>query len=402
MKIAYLIPGCGITGGVAVACQHVNRLQKRGHEVYLISETLEKNVDWFPQQKVPILTLEEYPEDVKILVATGWSTSFRVVDLPAKYKFYFVQSDETRFHKADNVWKKLTALSYLLNFHYITEAKWIKEWLGSEFNHNAKLIPNGLDQSIFYPDEPLAPKRGRPRILLEGAIDIPYKGMEDAFEVVRGLDAEIWCVSSLGEPRSDWHCDRFFGQVPMEQMRRIYSSCDILLKMSRVEGFFGPPLEMMACGGAVVVGKVTGYDEYIRDGYNALVVEQGDVEGAREAITELINRDELRQKLIKNGYETVSAWDWDVSIDKLESHFLHVLSNELPYDQFQTRIWSDKGISLSYEMAKNQYIDYSQLEFSAFTEPVDRLFYRLRKSKAIRFLADIIYKVYKMLKRIFK
>lgn len=402
MKIAYLIPGCGITGGVAVACQHVNRLQKRGHEVYLISDTLEKNIDWFPQQKVPILTLEEYPDDIKILVATGWSTSFEVIDLPAKHKFYFVQSDETRFHDADSVWKKLTALSYLLKFHYITEAKWIKEWLGSEFNHDAALIPNGLDQSIFFPDEPLAPKGGRPRILLEGAIDIPYKGMEDAFEVVRDLDAEIWCVSSLGEPRSDWHCDRFFGQVPMEQMRRIYSSCDILLKLSRVEGFFGPPLEMMACGGAVVVGKVTGYDEYIRDGFNALVVEQGDIKGAKEAIKKLIDEDVLKQKLIKNGFETVRAWDWDTSIDKLESYFKNILDNKLPYDKLSTRKLSDQGIALSYEMAKRQYLNYNQLEFSVFNEPVDRLFYRLRKITAIKFFAEVVYKLHKKLKKILK
>jgi glycosyltransferase involved in cell wall biosynthesis len=402
MKIAYLIPDCGVSGGVAVVCQHANRLLARGHQVALISQANCDHIDWFPNQLVPVLPMTKYPEDLDILIATGWSTSFEVVDLPAKHKFYFVQSDETRFHNPDSVWKKLTALSYLLNFHYITEAQWIKKWLNSEFNHNAALIPNGLDQKFFFPDEPIAQKGERPRILLEGAIAIPYKGMEDAFKVVHDLDAEIWCVSSLGEPKPEWHCDRFFSQVPMEHMRRVYSSCDILLKMSRVEGFFGPPLEMMACGGAVVVGKVTGYDEYIRDGYNALVVEQGDVAGAREAINNLIDDVELRQKLINNGFETVKAWDWDASIDKLESYLVQILNDERPYNQFPTRIWSDRGIALSYEMAKTQYINYDQMEFSAFTEPVDRLFYRLRKIKAVRIMADIIYKIFKVLKRVFK
>lgn len=402
MKIVYLIPGCGVTGGIAVACQHTNRLLARGHEVYLFSETLEKSINWFPNQQVPILTADEYPNEVDILVATGWSTSFTAVDLPAKHKFYFVQSDETRFHDSDSVWRKLTALSYLLDYHYITEALWIKEWLHAEFKQEAALIPNGLDKSIFFPDEPLAPKGGRPRILLEGAIDIPYKGMEDAFEVVRDLDAEIWCVSSLGKPKHEWHCDRFFGQVPMEKMRRIYSSCDILLKMSRVEGFFGPPMEMMACGGAVVVGKVTGYDEYIREGYNALVVEQGDITSARNAIKRLISDEDLRKRLILNGFSTVDEWNWESSIDKLELYFQQVLETKSEYGEKPVSVLADQAIAEAYKMAKIQHLNYNEMEASAFNEPIDRLFFRLRKSKLLRFFATIIYKIYKFIKRMIR
>jgi glycosyltransferase involved in cell wall biosynthesis len=153
---------------------------------------------------------------------------------------------------------------------------------------------------------------------LEGPIDIPFKGMEDAFLAVQDLDCEIWCISSAGKPRSGWRCDRFFEKVPMIDMKRIYSSCDIFLKMSRIEGFFGPPLEMMACGGACVVGEVTGYDEYIVHGYNALVVREGDVEGAKNAVRELIQDIALREKLIENGKKTASLWRWEPSIDELE------------------------------------------------------------------------------------
>src|SRR6185312_16349777 len=101
MKIAYLIPSCGVSGGVAVICHHANRLLKRGHEVILLTETLDSGLDWFPNQNVPILSLKQYPIGLDILVATGWSTSFLVANLPAKHKFYFVQSDETRFHPED-------------------------------------------------------------------------------------------------------------------------------------------------------------------------------------------------------------------------------------------------------------------------------------------------------------
>ena len=78
---------------------------------------------------------------------------------------------------------------------------------------------------------------------------------------------------------------------------------------------------MMACAGACVVGKVTGYDEYIVDGENALVVEQGDVKGAHDALQRLMEDDALRNHLIENGIKTAQQWRWDTSIDCLEKIF---------------------------------------------------------------------------------
>jgi glycosyltransferase involved in cell wall biosynthesis len=126
-----------------------------------------------------------------------------------------------------------------------------------------------------------------------------------------------------------WRYDRFFENVPIDEMKSIYSSCDILLKMSRVEGFFGPPMEAMACDCAVVVGKVTGYDEYIVNGDNALVVEQGDISGAQKAVKRLMDDSTLREKLIMNGYKTAKEWNWDHSIDLLEKVIVNIKRNKL-------------------------------------------------------------------------
>lgn len=324
MKIAYLIPGCDVSGGIAVVCQHVNRLLSRGHEVMLVSETDARTIDWFPNQRVPIVGLQNFPAGLDILVATAWSTAFRVAVLPAKHKFYFVQSDETRFHPKNSAWEHITRLSYSIEYNYLTEARWIRQWLSEGFGHNATLVPNGLDDSIFFPSEPLAPKGTKPRILLEGAIGLPYKGMAEAFQAVQNIDVEVWCVSSYGKPEKGWKCHRFFEQVPMTEMRFIYSSCDILVKLSRVEGFFGPPMEMMACGGAVIVGEVTGYDEYIENEINALVVDPFKPQQAADAINRLVNDTDLRKKLVANGKLTAERWQWNKSIDTLEQYYFDV------------------------------------------------------------------------------
>lgn len=349
MKIAYLIPGCGVSGGIAVVCQHVNRLKNRGHNVLLISENGERVIDWFPNQCVNIVGLDDVPDDLDVLVATAWSTAFRVAVLPAKHKFYFVQSDETRFHPKNSAWEHITRLTYSIAFNYITEARWIKKWLFEGFGHDAALVPNGLDDKLFFPVEPLVPKGNKPRVLLEGAIGLPYKGMAEAFEAIQDLDVEVWCVSSYGKPDKSWKCDRFFERVPMTEMKHVYASCDILLKLSRVEGFFGPPMEMMACGGVAVVGKVTGYDEYIEDGVNALVVDANKPSEARQAVKKLLDDSELRNRLIENGKITAGNWQWESSIDILERRFVDVVEGNRGVAYFSNRLELAHSINFFYQ-----------------------------------------------------
>jgi glycosyltransferase involved in cell wall biosynthesis len=72
---------------------------------------------------------------------------------------------------------------------------------------------------------------------------------------------------------------------------------------------------------------VTGYDEYIKDNYNALVVEQEDIEGAKNAVSRLIEDKVLREEIIRNGYETAKSWsDWEKSIDTLEKLYFSDLA----------------------------------------------------------------------------
>lgn len=320
-KIGYIIPGTGISGGIGVVCEHTNRLLKRGFDVTMISEDNKTEINWYPNQMVNVLPLTSISNNYDILVATGWTTAFYLQQINAKRKIYFVQSDESRFFEKNDPNVKKVLETYQMDFEFMTEAKWIKQWLKEKFNKDAIYVPNGLNQDFFFQTDPLEPKNKKLRILLEGPISIPFKGMADAFEVVNNLDCEVWCVSSSGEPKQEWKCDRFFNKLPIDYMKNVYSSCDVLLKMSRVEGFFGPPLEMMACGGTVVVGKVTGYDEYIVDGYNGLVVEEGDILGAQCAIKRLEENRELLSKLVINGKKTALEWNWEKTVDIIENFF---------------------------------------------------------------------------------
>ena len=84
---------------------------------------------------------------------------------------------------------------------------------------------------------------------------------------------------------------------------------------------------MMACGGVCIVSDVTGYDEYIKDEYNALVIPNGDVNLAHQGLKRLINDKDLYKKLQENGKITADSMKWEDSINKLEV-FYQNLSNQ--------------------------------------------------------------------------
>lgn len=325
-SICYIIPTTNITGGVAVVCEHLNRLQKLGFKCLIASYDNKTDLSWFPNQSVkviPLKTNQKTIEKYETVVATGWITAYELLLLNVTRKIYFVQSDETRFYPKGSYLKERVKRTYTFPFEFITIAKWLQKFLKNNFDKDASYVPNGINTDIFYPDTPLEAKpKNKKRILLEGAINLPFKGMEQAFKVVQDLDCEVWCVSYDGRPKPEWHCDRFFEKVPMEQMHHIYSSCDILLKLSKVEGFFGPPLEMMACGGVPIVAKVTGYDEYIIDGYNALVTEPNNIPKTKKLLQKLIDDKKLYNLLKSNSQKTIKEMYWDKTIKILDGVFL--------------------------------------------------------------------------------
>ncbi len=378
MKIVYVLPSNLICGGHIVVLQHITRLQARGYDVSIC--LLDKNTparsesfQWFPKANISVYHPDQFPEDVDICIATFWATLIPVLKFKSRHKAYFVQSDETRFYD-HRVYKSLVALTYFADVHYLTEARWIIEWLNHNFGKSAHYIPNGFDPTIIYPVEPIEPKpKHHYRILVEGSIDTPFKRIKEALAVCSDFDCEVWCVSNQGKPLSDWKIDRFFYQVPFTEMKSIYSSCDILLKLSSVEGCFGPPLEMMACGGVCIVSDVTGYDEYIVDEYNALVVPNGDIELAKQALQRLIDDRELYNRLKKHGKQTAERMQWEDSIDKLEAFFIDI-------NQQQSRSSPDLLWLEQIHETLNHSLDLSQ-ELDSLRSQIQQLENKLQQVK---------------------
>jgi len=196
-KIAFAPGGVGIYGGTAVVFRHIMMLMAAGHDAFAINigEPGDGGA-WFTGNTAPI-------------VHTGWMTVAWSSLISARRKLYFVQADERPFVDEPALRAKIHA-EYKTECEYLTEALWIQKMLRMEFGHESAYVPNGIDPTVFYPDTPLEPRNpNRLRVLIEGPIVIPYKGMDDAHAAISPLDCDIWIVSSVGRPKPGRRYDRF-------------------------------------------------------------------------------------------------------------------------------------------------------------------------------------------------
>ena len=332
MKIAFLVDSTHISGGTYVVFQHAVYLARNGHDVVIVTEDLrtEAALAWHPEA-YSHLTFKTYAEVVgdhfDIACATWWLTVFRLGDLSASRYHYFVQSIESRFYP-ENDWagRSCAELTYGFTLPIITEATWIQRYLADKYGHTPLLARNGIRKDIYLPTgQAIAPReKGKLRVLVEGPLGVFFKNVERTVELaLESVADEVWLLTSTPAVKDYPGVDRTFCCVSISECAEIYRSCDVILKLSYVEGMFGPPLEMFHCGGTAIVYDVTGHDEYIRHGVNAIVVARDDEEGVLHALQDLKYKAGLYDRLCEGAIQTASAWpSWESSSKLFAEKFL--------------------------------------------------------------------------------
>ena len=104
----------------------------------------------------------------------------------------------------------------------------------------------------------------------------------------------------------------------------MFARATVLVQTSVHEGFCLPPLEAMAAGCAVVCTDAHGNLDYCEDEVNCLMPE-ATADAVAAALRRVLSDRELRERLVRNGRETVAQYGWEARIDLLEQ-FLESLA----------------------------------------------------------------------------
>lgn len=337
MRIAFLVNDLHLSGGINVVVKHASGLsQNHGHDVAIVVALDRKIQEWhFPElRNVNVIPLKDASaEKFDVVIATWWETVFNIGLLNADRAVWFMQSMEDRFYASGDPIQVLAQSALAIDIPILTEAVWIKRQM--ELIDPSRLIgyaPNGIDKSVFkHRDVGVEQSSEAPlRVLIEGSQYAPNKGVAQSFEVVDAManSVEVTWVTSSGARGEDRPNTRIVGPLTFEEMSEEYSRADVLLKLSRVEGMFGPPLEAFHCGATAVVAPVTGAEEYILSGFNAEVVPWDDVIGTARVL-DLLARDRERLHRLQQGALTTAAkWpDWTESTAHFERELQQIVAD---------------------------------------------------------------------------
>ncbi len=347
IQIGFLLGSPEISGGTYVIYEHGCRLKQAGYDVSMITEeeVTQERCQWHPgAAELGWLSLEQAGQrSFDLIFATYWKSPFLFSRLKSIHYAYFVQSIESRFFSDPDPanlderdldkWKAYCEATYSFNVPMITEARWIRDYLHENYNHEPFLVRNGIRKDFYREDGPavVAREQGRLRVLVEGPVDVAYKNVPSSVELCRqaGVD-EVWLLTSSAID-SFPGVDRVFSRVPIHETPAIYRSCDVLVKLSYVEGMFGPPLEMFHCGGTAIVYEVTGHDEYIVHGRNSYVVAPDDEQQVVDYLLGLKKNAAELQRLKDGARKTAAAWpDWGEAAKQFEAATQQILQQTPP------------------------------------------------------------------------
>lgn len=334
MKVAFLVNDLQLSGGVGVVMQHALHLSKMDDwDVTLVLVREDDGPSWHGYEHLPHLHVrtrdEALAEHYDVAIATWWETTFTLFELSAERYAYFVQSLEDRFYHHDEAERLGAGLTLDLPVAFITEASWIVDTLkGLRPDAPCYLVRNGIDKQVFTPPDRVEPSTHGPlRVMIEGSPGSWFKHVHDAIDAASAMREPRHVTVVCGDRKAlgEVLADEIVGPLSHREMADLYKSTDVVLKLSSVEGMFGPPLEGFHGGATCVVTPVTGHEEYVEHGFNGLLTDWDDLRGTARQLDLLARDRELLHFLRSNALETARAWpNWEQSTQFMAAALLTI------------------------------------------------------------------------------
>ncbi|MDR1663604.1 MAG: glycosyltransferase family 4 protein [Clostridiales bacterium] len=338
MRIAFILPHRGVTGGLKAMLHQMRRLHQRGHTVkaYYSSDSCERVLpNWSELTDEDVSEQIVVPYSVKYLDAIKdvdviflcWmrlipqfaGASVPVVLWEQGYEYLF--GDYGELKDSSFGFRQEMVDLYRLPVHILAVSPVISEILLAKYNRKTQLFPPGVDTDFYYPwkknDE-------LPPVMIVGHPGLDFKGFDFAFKVLRnawdkGARFIVWWAYQVEPERQETPFPiNYYYMLTQTSMALLYRFAHVFMSTSLYEAFSLPPLEAMSAGTAVLATDNGGIRAYAVPGENCLLCEQGDIDGMTERLITLLAEPELRRKLAAAGRNTALAFSADRVTDGLE------------------------------------------------------------------------------------
>ena len=213
-------------------------------------------------------------------------------------------------------------------------------------NERIRVIPNGINVNDFgnfdkdtlikikekynIPDDrilimfagTITPRKGVKYLLK--TLEVIVNDYNDVFLILTGktdIDSKYFSeVYNFAKEKLNGYV-KFTDRVPYEDLRALYSACDIFVLPSFEEGFGLVLTEALASGKPLVGSNVGGIPMQIRDCWNGFLIRPGDYRQLAEKLLYLIENKDERIRMGKNSRKlAIKEFSWE----KIAKRYLEV------------------------------------------------------------------------------
>lgn len=210
------------------------------------------------------------------------------------------------------------------------------KFVDQRFHHKIRVIPHGIDRSIFFPKKTKNDGSAR-QILFVGFLG-ESKGADLLPDIFQNVAAAIpdSFLTIIGDGPLRAHLDTEFrkrglqkrilmqGATTLDETAKIMRASHILLLPTNLEGFGMVIVEAMMCGVVPVVSRLTGItDQLVHEGETGLLVTQLDISGFAEAVKRIHGDSRLYHAMSLNARRVAAdTFSVDSMIDRYEALFV--------------------------------------------------------------------------------
>ena len=324
MIFAAILPHTKLYGGVKRFFELGNVFLERGHTFIVFTPDGIAPV-WYTGKVKTVKLNELTAYELEAIFITETQFLPEVEKAKAKHKvLYFVRP-------SDNL-KILRQYPSVELFANSTNAY---ETAKSKYNIEAFKAFGGINTNTFQPKPFVKKAAGEPFVIMTyGRLGEKKKGTRLVVKACErlykaGLPVKLLLFDTPVNEKAQKAIDDFKTSVPFEfvvnhpvhKNQELFHRADIYVSAEKKAGHSNTTAEAMACG-IPVIGTNSGTRDFLIDSVTGIVIWRWSW-SISKAIRQLMQNEELRQTLAKNGRRKIEEFSWEALTDRILKHFGH-------------------------------------------------------------------------------